>query len=247
MHADVVGPFRATGTAGERFLLVLTDEFSDMVFAYPLKAKSDAAARIKQWHALVRNQWNARVREFHSDHGGEFISDDLLQYWASHGVVASTTSRGTPQHNGRAERKNRTIVEAMRALLLHASLAPRFWPHAADTVVHLLNRTVRSARRDKTPVEIVTRHKPSLGHVRVFGCDAEVRLVDGDRKLGARSQRMIFLGYEALRMAYRFWDPARNKVVIERDVAFDEASFSVGRGALRALLALRRRRWRWSR
>jgi transposase InsO family protein len=169
VHADVVGPFHTVGARGERFLLLITDEYSDMVFAYSLRAKSEVAERVKHWHALVRNQWGARVREFHSDHGGEFISENLLRHWAKHGVVASTTSRDTPQHNGRAERKNRTFVEAMRALLIQAALAPRFWPFAADAVAHLLNRTVRSARRDKTPYEMVQERKPSLAHVRVFG------------------------------------------------------------------------------
>jgi transposase InsO family protein len=232
VHADVVGPFRTAGTGGERYLLIIVDEFSDMVFAYKLKAKSEVAGRFKQWHALVRNQYDARVREVHSDHGGEFISDELLQYWASFGVVASTTSRDTPQHNGKAERKNRTFVEAMRSLLLQAALEPRFWPWAADAVEHLLNRTVRSTRRTKTPYEVVTGRKPSLRHLRVFGCDADVHLKGGaGGKLGAKSRRMIFVGYEALRMAYRFWDASCNRLVVERDAAFDENAFTVGRKA----------------
>lgn len=237
VHADVVGPLRVTGAAGERYLLIITDEYSDMVFAYALRARSDVAARVKDWHALVRNQWNAKVREFHSDHGGEFVSADLLRYWASFGIIASTTSRDTPQHNGRAERKNRTFVEAMRALLLQARLPPRFWPLAADVVAHLLNRTVRSVRRDKTPLEIATGRKPSLGHVRVFGCDAEVHQKSVS-KLAPKSKRMIFVGYDVLRMAYRFWDVERNVLVIERDAAFDEDSFTVGRVAARPGTAL---------
>jgi transposase InsO family protein len=212
VHSDLCGPFRTPGPHGERYLFVITDEFSNFTWAIPLKAKSEVCARVKEWHALVKTQYDGKLREFHSDHGGEFVAQELLDHWRAHGVASSTTSPGTPQHNARAERKNRTLLEATRALLFNAQLPAPFWIVAVAAAVHVLNRTVRGQRRTATPHEMVTGYKPLVGHLRVFGCDAFVHVKDAQGKLAERSKPMLFVGYEPSRMAYKFFDPQRRVI-----------------------------------
>jgi transposase InsO family protein len=236
VHADIIGPIRTEAFGGVRYVLSIVDEATDCTWSYLLQLKSQAEAHIRAWHAHVKTQYNAQVKEFHTDHGGEFTSNSLLAYWAEHGVRASTVPRGTPQYNGIAERKNRTLIEATRALLIRARLPARFWGLAFLTMVYIHNRTVRGRSRTMTPFEAMEGYKPVLSHVRVFGCDAWVHDQDPAGKLAPRATPMVFVGYDALRMAYKFFNPAaaggRGAFYVSRDAKFDEASFKIGRSAV---------------
>jgi hypothetical protein len=229
-HADLMGPFRVPAiNSGAVYALTILDEFSNHIWQYYLKNKSDAALFIRNWHTMIKNQYSMNVKEFHTDHGGEFTSSELLKYWESHGVVATTTPRNTPQYNGIVERMHRTILDGTRALLIQSSLPRSFWLLAMDTVVYTINRSVRSVKKTMTPMEIVTSIKPILSHMRVFGCDAMVHQKHPDGKLDDKASPMIFVGYVTQRMAYKFFDPSSRKFVVERDADFIEDQFTVGR------------------
>lgn len=229
VHADLMGPFSVESFSGARYVLTIVDEYTDAVWQYRLKQKSDTAARLEEWHRMVVTQHQARLIELHSDHGGEFTSKRLLEYWAKHGIIATTTPRDTPQHNAIAERKNRTLQEAMRSMLEHAQLPARFWALAMEAVVYIHNRSVRSPRRPRTPYEMLYRVAPSLRHARVFGCDAIVHDKNASGHIQARGRPMVFVGYESLRGAYKFYDPVRRCFLVERDAHFNESSFTTGR------------------
>ena len=83
----------------------------------------------------------------------------------------TTTTTATPQHNGISERMNRTILEKARGMLHHAQLPMTFWKEAISTAVYIHNRCVTSSETI-TPEEAWTGNKPSIKHMRVFGCDA---------------------------------------------------------------------------
>jgi hypothetical protein len=224
-----MGPFSVPSTDGYRYTLSIVDEYSDYVWLYFLKTKDGTEGKLKEWHALVQNQYGARLLEFHSDYGGEFTSNSLRKYWADNGIQFTSTPPSTPQHNGIAERKNRTLQESMRAMLSQARLPARFWALAMDAVVHIHNRSVRSVQRTRTPFEILNKVVPSLHTIRVFGCDAVVHRKDAAGKIVDRGRSMIFVGYDVGRGAYRFYDPNRSSVIVERDAEFDENKFTVSR------------------
>lgn len=75
-----------------------------------------------------------------------------------------------PEQNGVSERKNRTVMETARAMLMEKGLPNTFWAEAVSTAVYLLNRCPTKAVHDKTPVEAWSGRKPSAKHLRVFGC-----------------------------------------------------------------------------
>jgi len=229
VHMDLAGPFKSQGIGSYYYTMVLVDEATDFVWMYLLRKKSDAAASLILWHALVKNQFNALVKEMHSDYGGEFTSSDLLAYWAKHGVLATQTPRSTPQHNAIVERKIRTIKDAMRAWLIQARLPPRFWSLVLEAVVHVINRSARSAKRDITPYEALHAVKPFVDHFRVFGCDAYVMVRNLNGSVLERGQPMIFVGYNETRTCWRFYLPSRGVLVDERNASFDEEKFTVGR------------------
>ena len=92
-----------------------------------------------------------------------------------------------------------------------------------DTACYLVNRSPSSALEDKTPQEVWTGKKPSLSHLRVFGCDAYVHVPKEKRtKLDSKSEKCIFIGYKDGLKGYKLWNPVTRKVVYSRDVVFRE-------------------------
>src|SRR5689334_18377784 len=71
IHADLMGPFRVPAIISQSiFVLTILDEYSNHVWQYYLRNKSDAAVFIKNWHVMIKNQYNVNIKEFHTDHGG---------------------------------------------------------------------------------------------------------------------------------------------------------------------------------
>ena len=92
-----------------------------------------------------------------------------------------------------------------------------------ETTCYLVNRSPSSALEDKTPQEVWTGKKPSLSHLRVFGCDAYVHVPkDKITKLDSKSEKCIFIGYKDGLKGYKLWNPVTRKVVYSRDVVFLE-------------------------
>ena len=90
-------------------------------------------------------------------------------YSLDHGIVFQTSYMGTPQQNGKVERKHRYILNVPCALKFQACLPIKFWGECVLTLGYLLNRTPSSVLIGKTPSEILYGKSPSYEHLRVFG------------------------------------------------------------------------------
>ena len=109
--------------------------------------------------------------------------------------------------------------------MLKAKNLPReLWGEAVSTAVYILNRTSSKALQGQTPHEKWTGRKPSVDHLRTFGCIAHVKDTRRHQgKLEDRSKAMIFIGYQIGTKAYKCLDPVNLKVIISRDIIFEEA------------------------
>jgi len=166
-----------------------------------------------------------RLRVLRTDRGGEFTSVDFASYCAEEGVVRHLTAPYSPQQNGVVERRNQTIAGTARSLMKAKGLPAEFWGEAVSTAVFILNRSPTKALKGQTPYEAWHGRKPSVAFMRTFGCVAHAKNTKpGLGKLEDRSTKMVFLGYEEGSKAYRLYDPASGKVVVSRDVVFDEAA-----------------------
>ena len=76
---------------------------------------------------MIETQYNAKVRVLRSDNGGEYQSSDLQKYLEGHGIIHQTTCSNTSQQNGVAERKNRHLLEVVRASLIAAKIPISYW------------------------------------------------------------------------------------------------------------------------
>jgi hypothetical protein len=110
--------------------------------------------------------------------------------------------------------------------MLKAMAVPAaFWGEAVTTAVHVLNRSFTKSVDGRTPYEAWHGHKPDVHYLRVFGCRAHVKTTrPGLQKLDDRSTPTMFLGYEPGSKAYRLYDPVAKRVVVSRDMVFDEGT-----------------------
>lgn len=158
-----------------------------------------------------------------TDRGGEFNSKAFQEYCAENGIKRQLTAAYTPQQNGVAERKNISVMNMVRCMLFGMKVPLIFWPEAVQYAVHILNRSPTSILGDVTPAEKWSEHKPSLEHLRVFGCVA-FALIPYERrvKLDEKSIKCVMFGVSKESKAYRLYNPLTKKIIISRDIRFDE-------------------------
>ncbi|CAI7872169.1 unnamed protein product, partial [Closterium sp. NIES-53] len=119
VYADPCGPFREAAKHSSRYFLVLKDRKTGYVWAYPLAQKSDALAAFQKWLPMAERQCKTTVQALRTDRGGEFLGHDFTLFLDGKGIIHDLTCPYTPEQNGMAEREMRSIVEAVRTMLLH--------------------------------------------------------------------------------------------------------------------------------
>ena len=129
----------------------------------------------------------------------------------------------TPQQNGVAERKNRTLKEMANCMLQSKGLSLCFWAEAVNCANYIVNRTPTKALKNVTPEEAWSSIKLDVSHFRVFGSEAWAHIPDAKHKaLEPKSEKCIFVGYSENVKGYRLLQPNSKEIIIRRDVQFNE-------------------------
>ncbi len=200
VHSDMCGPITGSDEKGKLYLLTFIDDYSRWVWLTITTDKSGASVlkqfvRFKVW---AEKYTGFEVKTLRTDNGGEYINDDFKTYLHTMGIERQTTVAYSPSQNGVAERMNRSIMEAARSML-HASGLPhsQFWSYAVHAAVYLRNRSPTRALDNITPHEAWRGEKPTLSHLRVFGCKAYMHINKEKRsgKLTDRAVPTVFVGY----------------------------------------------------
>ena len=241
VHADLCGPFPVISRNGANYFIVIVDDYSRFVWLAAMASKSQALDRFKEYQAWAEAAHSARglrISRLRTDGGGEFCSRAFDTYCTGRGISHELTAAYTPQQNGVAERANQTIVEGARTLLQQSGLPNSFWPDAASTVAYVRNRCPTSSHSKATPFERWTGVKPSVSHLRPFGCLAHAQIPDRYRdKLTNKARRCVLVGYSPASKQYRLYDPERRTTFESRDVTCVEQQpgyGNIGEGALSA-------------
>ncbi|CAM8972007.1 unnamed protein product [Rhodiola kirilowii] len=220
VHTDVCGPMKVRSLGGSRYFVTFIDDASRKVWAYALKSKDQVAVVFKAFHAMVERETDKPLKCIRSDNGGEYIGS-FHEYCKQCGIRNEQTVPKTPQHNGTAERMNRTIVEKMRCMLSHAKLPKNFWAEALMTAVHVINRSPSQPLKGDVAERVWSERDASYDHLKVFGCRAFVHIPKDERtKLDNKAKQCIFIGYGDEKWGYKLYDPANKKVIRSRDVVF---------------------------
>ncbi|WVZ19084.1 hypothetical protein V8G54_006406 [Vigna mungo] len=224
IHGDLWGPYRTPSSCGASYFLTLVDDCSRAVWIYLLSNKKAVSQTLMNFITLIERQYKKQVKMIRSDNGTEFMC--LQQYFHLHGILHQTSCTGTPQQNGRVERKHQHILNVARALRFQGQLPLKFWGECILTASYLINRTPSQILQGKTPYEIVNGNPPTYEHLRVFGCLCYAHNQDrqGD-KFASRSRKSVFVGYAAGQKGWKLFDLEREVFWVSRDVKFVENEF----------------------
>lgn len=227
MHADICGPIGTATLSGAKYILLVKDEFSNYRFIYLMKSRDEAYECLRKVVIQLKADTGRDLLCLVTDCGSEFTSNRTQTFLLNNKTLHRTSAPFTPQQNGFVERDNRTLMEAVRAMLYHRRMPEKLWGEAAVTAVYTLNRVMNSNTKPKTPYELYFGRKPRISHMRVFGARCFMKLQEKKRsgyqkKLEPRSTAMVMVGYDR-DFTYRLFEPQSGKVFLSREVVFDES------------------------
>jgi hypothetical protein len=223
VHSDVWGPTTVSSIGGKRYFVTFIDDHSRKVWVYFLKHKSEVFEAFKIWKAMVENETGLKIKKLRTDNGGEYEDTRFKKFCYGHGIRIERTVPGTPQHNGIAERMNRTLTERARSMRVQSGLPKHFWAETVNTAAYLINRGPSVPLEHRLPEEVWSGKEVKLSHLRIFGCTAYVHISDqGRNKLDPKSKKCTFIGYGEDEFGYRLWDDENRKMIRSRDVIFNE-------------------------
>jgi hypothetical protein len=136
-----------------------------------------------------------------------------------------------PQKNGVVERKNRTICEAVKAMMFDQDLPNYLWEEATSIAIYIQNMCPHAIFKEKTPEEVFSGIKPEVCNLRIFGCPMHIHVPKENRtNMEPLSKKGVFVGYSENSKAYRIYVPGQRKIEVRRDVNFPkEATFKKSR------------------
>ena len=176
-----------------------------------------------KWKLLVENQTGKRIKCLRTDNGLEFCNQSMDKLCRDSGIKRHKTCSYTPQQNGVSERMNRSIMDKVRSMLHETGLDASYWTEAASTTVYLINRSPNSSIEFEIPEVKWSGRSISYDHLRSFGCNSYVHQVK--EKTSARATKGVFMGYAEGTKGYIIWLFSEEKIVISKDVVFNEQSF----------------------
>ncbi|GJV05573.1 putative ribonuclease H-like domain-containing protein [Tanacetum coccineum] len=139
------------------------------------------------------------------------------------GIKREYSNARTPQQNGVAERKNRTLIEAARTMLADSFLPNTFWAEAVSTACYVLNRVLVTKPQNKTPYELITGKIPIISYIRPFGCHVTIlNTIDHLGKFDGKSDEGFLVGYSLQSKAFRVYNLETKRVEENLHITFLE-------------------------
>ncbi|KAI5337779.1 hypothetical protein L3X38_017050 [Prunus dulcis] len=223
IHSDICGPMQSITLGGNRYFLTFIDDHTRMCWVFFLQQKSHAFNIFKRFKNMVELQSGYQIKKLRSDRGGEYTSLEFSKFCEEMGLERQLTIAYSPQQNGVAERKNRTMMEMARTMMHEKKIPLKFWAEAVNTAVYLQNRSPTSALDNTTPFEKFSGRKPGVKHLRIFGSLCYIHIPSQKRhKLEETGMKGVFLGYGICEKGYRLFNLETKKIELSRSIIFDE-------------------------
>ena len=221
IHSDICELNGMLTRGGNRYFITFIDDYSRYTYVYLLKHKDEAFSVFKNYKAEVENQLGKKIKILRSDRGGEYFPHEFNKFCEEHGIIHQCSAPRTPEQNGLTERKNRTYLEMVNALLLHAKLPFNLWGEALLATCHIVNR-ILTKKNQISSYELWKGRKSNIGYFKVWGCLAYCKNNDPKTKLGPRGIKCAFVGYATNSKAYRLLNLESNTIIESKDVEFFE-------------------------
>ncbi|GJS17236.1 ribonuclease H-like domain-containing protein [Tanacetum coccineum] len=213
LHMDLFGPVSVESINKKKYCLVVTDDCSKFSWVFFLAYKDETYDMLHDLIVGLENKLRHKVKTIRCDHGTEFKNQLMNEFCAKKGIKREYSIARTPQQNGVAERKNRTLIEAARTMLADSLLPIQFWAEAVNTACYVLNRVLVTKPQMKTPYEILMGRSPNISFMRPFGCPLTIlNTLDHLGKFDGKSEEGYLLGYSTNSKGFRVYNRVTRKV-----------------------------------
>lgn len=153
IHTDICGPMRTSSQGGSHYFITFIDDYSRWCQVYFIRSKGEAVEKFVEFKNLAENQTRFKIKAIQSDNGREFCNEKMTSLLKRAEIRQRFTTPYTPQQNGVAERKNRTLVESARCMVLESGIPPSFWAEAINAANYVKNRCTTKGSPGGTPYE----------------------------------------------------------------------------------------------
>jgi len=142
VHTEVCvcGPMQSMTPSRKRYVLTFIDDHTKFSVIYLLQHKSEVFSKLKEYVQLVQTMFNKRPKIIRSDYGGEYTDNKVVKYLNKNGIQIQYTTAYASQQNGVAERKNRTLTEMARCMLIESKMNNQFWGETVMMANYVQNR-----------------------------------------------------------------------------------------------------------
>ncbi|KAA0060126.1 gag-pol polyprotein [Cucumis melo var. makuwa] len=204
---DINDKFFCVGGGGEKYVLVVVDDYSRFTWVRFLKGKLDTGKLCINLCLNLQREKSQKIIRIRCNHGNEFENEDLNNFCQTEGIHHEFAAPITPQQNGVVERKNRTLQEMARVMIHAKNLPLNFWAEAVNTACHIHDRVTTRSGTTVTLYELWKGRKPNIKYFHIFGSICYI-LADRKyhRKWDVKSDQEIFLGYSQNSRAYRVFN-----------------------------------------
>ncbi|GJR59039.1 retrovirus-related pol polyprotein from transposon TNT 1-94 [Tanacetum coccineum] len=196
----------------------------DVVIGLPkLNSKDETPEVLKDFLTMIQQNLQAPVISILTDRGTEFLNKTVHAFFKEEGIEHQTSTLRTPEQNGVVERRNRTLVEAARTMLLAFKLPLFFWAEAIATACYTQNISIIILTHAKTAYHIINDRKPSIKHIHIFGYTCYLTR-DGENmdKMKEKGDPCILVGYSTQSKGYRVYNKRTRLIVESIHLRFDE-------------------------
>ncbi|GJT05421.1 putative ribonuclease H-like domain-containing protein [Tanacetum coccineum] len=202
---------------------LVTDDYSRFTWVFFLTTKDETSEILKNFIKEIENLVDKKVKIIRSDNGTEFKNKVMDDFCREKGIKREYSVARTPQQNGVAERRNRTLIEAARTMLADSKLPTTFWAEAVSTACYVQNRVLVVKPHNKTPYELFRGFKPALSFMRPFGCHVTIlNTLDSLGKFDGKSDEGFFVGYSLSSKAFRVYNTRTRRVEENLHIGFLE-------------------------
>ena len=172
LHMDLFRPTRYASLGGNKYCLVLVDDYSRYTWTFFLQDKAKVASIFKKFVKNAQNQFDVKRKKIRSDSVKEFDNTNIEEYCDEVGIKHEFFSTYTPQQNGVVERKNQTLITLARTMLDEYNTLEKMWAEAINTACYASNWLFPHKFLEKTPYELLNGKKPMSHSLECLGANA---------------------------------------------------------------------------
>ncbi|GJU49641.1 putative ribonuclease H-like domain-containing protein [Tanacetum coccineum] len=190
-------------------------DYSRFTWVFFLATKDETSDILKSFITGIENLSKHEVKIIRCDNGTEFKNKEMNQFCERKGIMRQLNVARTPQQNRVAERRNRTLIETARTMLVDSKLPTTFWAEAVNTACYVQNRVLVVKPHNKTPYELFNERPPILSFMRPFGCPVTIlNTIDHLGKFDSKADEGFFVRYSLNKKAFRVFN-SRTRIVEE--------------------------------